>query len=221
MRRLTIVRSLLVIIALLVASNRVQAQGFPGGGGVDFNDPDMQEMMQMGMQMFQRMQESGIDLQSIGEQVQAGTFDREGFQQMLIDKGIIDNDMMNKMQKTGIRMVSKMLKQQLASTDDEWALIGPRIDKVIELTTVAQRPGSMQMGMGNVRNISTVQKALEALKTEMKETGTTDSKIKIKIEEYRAAFAKASAELKTAREDLRGMLTVRQEAVLLNFGLLD
>jgi len=220
MRRFPIVRSLLVMIALLVGAGRVQAQGFPGGG-VDFNDPDMQEMMQMGMQMFQRMQEQGIDFQSIGEQVQAGTFDPEAFQQMLIDKGVIDNDMMSKMQKTGLRMVSKMLKQQLASTDDEWALLSPRIEKVIELTTVAQRPGSMQMGLGNVRNISGVQKALEALKAEMKEAGTTDSKIKIKIAEYRSAFAKANADLKAARDDLRGMLTVRQEAILMNFGLLD
>ena len=220
MRRFPLVRSLLVIIALVLGSRHVHAQGMPAGG-MDFNDPDMQEMMQMGMQMFQRMQESGIDFQALAQDYQSGNFDPQAFQQMLIDKGIIDNDMMTKMQKTGMRMVSKMLKQQLASTDDEWALIGPRIDKVIELTTVAQRPGSMQMGMGNVRNISAVQKALEALKAEMKDTGTTDSKIKIKLQEYRSAFANATADLKAAQEILRSVLTVRQEAVLMNFGLLD
>ena len=123
----------------------IQAQGF-GGGGVDFNDPDTQELMQMGMQMFQRMQDAGIDFQDLAQQAQSGTLDAQAFQQMLIDKGVIDNDMMNKMQKTGLRMVSKVIKQQLASTDEEWALIGPRIEKVIELNTVVQRPGSMQMG---------------------------------------------------------------------------
>src|SRR5689334_3905881 len=101
MRRFPIVFSLLAIILLTLGVGRVQAQGIPAGG-IDFNDPDMQEMMQMGMQMFQRMQESGIDLQELAQQAKSGTFDPQAFQQMLIDKGVIDNDMMNKLQKTGL-----------------------------------------------------------------------------------------------------------------------
>jgi hypothetical protein len=203
---------------LLVAAGRIHAQGFPA---MDPNDPDVQELIQTSMQMVQRMQEAGIDLQAVAEQVQSGSFDPESFQQMLVDKGVIDGPMMERLEKTGQRMVSKILKGLLNSTDEEWAILSPKIEKVIAATTVTQRQGSGQFGMGNVRNISSVQKAMDALKAELKTDGSTDSKIAIKLKEWREAFAKANAELKEARDNLRGVLTVRQEAVLVNFGLLD
>lgn len=218
MRTYRWIASLLISMVLLFGARRASAQGFPP---VDMNDPDMQEMMDMAMQTFQRMQEAGIDFQQLAEQVQSGGFDPEAFQQMLIDRGVIDNAMMNRMQTTGQRMVSKILKQQLNSTDDEWAILSPKIEKVIQASTVTQRQGSMQFGMGNVRNITSVSKAMEALKAELKDTATTDSKIAIKLKEWREAYAKAMAELKSARDDLRSVLTVRQEVVLMNFGLLD
>jgi hypothetical protein len=210
--------------AMLGGAGQARAQGMPEGMGgmppIDFNDPDVQEMMQAGMQMVQRMQEAGIDLQAVADQVQAGTFDPEAFQQQLIDKGVIDAPMMERMQKTGQRMASKILKTLLNSTDEEWAILGPRVEKVITLATVAQR-GGVQVGMGSVRNISAVQKAMDALKAEMKDPGTTESKIAIKLKEWREAYAKAKAELQAAREELRAVLTVRQEGILMNFGLLD
>lgn len=208
--------------AVLAAAGQVRGQGMPGGfPGVDFNDPDIQEMIQMGMQTMQRMQEAGIDLAEVGQQVQAGTFDREAFEQMLIDKGVIDRSMMDRMQKTGQRMVSKVLKGILAAGDEEWTILGPKIDKVIATATVAQRQNGAQFGMGNVRNVSAVNKAMEALKAEMQDPGTNESKIAIRIKEWREAYANAKADLQKAREDLRAVLTVRQEAILLNFGLLD
>jgi hypothetical protein len=218
MRKYTWFASLLVMVVLLLGARRTSAQGLPG---VDMNDPDMQEMMDVAMQMFQRMQEAGIDFQQLAQDAQSGSFDAEAFQQMLIDRGVIDDAMMKRMQTTGQRMVSKILKQQLNSTDEEWAILSPKIEKVIQVGTVAQRQGSMQFGMGNVRNVTTVSKAMEALRAELKDSTTTDSKIAIKLKEWREAYGKAMAELKSARDDLRGVLTLRQEVVLMNFGLLD
>jgi hypothetical protein len=45
--------------------------------------------------------------------------------------------------------------------------------------------------------------------------------IKAKLEAYRAAQAKKAAELKAAREKLRAVLSIAQEAKLVLAGLLD
>src|SRR5262245_10111822 len=89
--------SLVVVLSSFFIAGRVQAQGFPG---IDPNDPDIQEMMQMGQQMFQRMQDANIDMADMFQKMQDGSMDPSEMQQMLIDKGVLDKEMINKMQGT-------------------------------------------------------------------------------------------------------------------------
>src|SRR4029079_18503767 len=70
--------------------------------------PDQQEMFQQMQQardqMFQRMQEKGIDPQEffgqMRDQMASGAFDPADFQKQLVDKGLIDQDLVDKMQTT-------------------------------------------------------------------------------------------------------------------------
>ena len=59
------------------------------------------------------------------------------------------------------------------------------------------------------------------LKTALDADATTDDVIKAKLAALRDARKKAEADLDAAREDLKKVLTLRQEAVLVNMGILD
>ena len=59
------------------------------------------------------------------------------------------------------------------------------------------------------------------LRTLIESDGADPKDIAARREAYRAARAKADAELKTAREELKGLVTQRQEAVLVMAGLLE
>jgi hypothetical protein len=59
------------------------------------------------------------------------------------------------------------------------------------------------------------------LRTALGADGTTDDVIKAKLAALRDARKKAETNLDAAREDLKKVLTLRQEAVLVNMGLLD
>jgi hypothetical protein len=61
----------------------------------------------------------------------------------------------------------------------------------------------------------------DALRTALADTGTSPDDIKTKLQALRDARAKAAADLEAARGDLKKILTLRQEAVLVEMGILD
>ena len=61
----------------------------------------------------------------------------------------------------------------------------------------------------------------QALREALEKDGTSPSEITAKLTALREQRKKAAAELASAREDLRKVLTVRQEAVLVQTGLLE
>jgi hypothetical protein len=61
----------------------------------------------------------------------------------------------------------------------------------------------------------------EALKAALASDGTPTDEIKIKLQALRDARKKAQDNLEQAREDLKKVLTLRQEATLVQMGLLD
>jgi Spy/CpxP family protein refolding chaperone len=61
----------------------------------------------------------------------------------------------------------------------------------------------------------------EALKTVLASEGASATDIKAKLEALRDTRKKAAAELDQAREELRKVLTLRQEATLVMVGVLE
>jgi hypothetical protein len=131
------------------------------------------------------------------------------------------------------------LKEQLKSNDEEWQVLAPKIEAVSNAQRNARFGGMMGMwggrggggggggrgpggqGGGGPGGDSEVAKAGRELRTLIESDGADSKDIAARLEAYRAARAKAETELKTARDELKGLVTQRQEAVLVMMGLLE
>lgn len=141
------------------------------------------------------------------------------------------------------QMMQQRMQEQLGATAEEWKVLGPRVMKVMNLSRqvntgaggmfrmgMAGRRGGAQggpegpggrrgpMGQGEPTAVDT---ASEALQTALENTAATPDEIKTKLTALRAAKEKAKAELATAQQELKQVLTLRQEAQLVLMGMLN
>lgn len=141
------------------------------------------------------------------------------------------------------QMMEKRMQEMLGATEQEWKVLGPRVMKVEELNrqTGGRGRGGMMMfgGMGRRgpggpggnrpgdrpgapdRALTAAEKVQEELQTLLDNTSTTPEQIKQALTKFRAAKEKAKQDLAKAQQDLRQVLTIRQEAQLVVMGLLD
>jgi hypothetical protein len=145
------------------------------------------------------------------------------------------------------QMMEQRMKEQLGATDAEWQVLGPRLTKVMNLSRqTGGGMGRMMMGRrgrqggpqggpqdqqrGDRRGgrgpfgggePTAVDTAAEALQTTLSNTEATPEDIKAKLTAFRSAKEKAKQELAKAQQDLRQVLTLRQEAQLVLMGMLD
>ncbi len=140
------------------------------------------------------------------------------------------------------RMTQRM-KEQLGADDEAWKVLEPRLMKVMELNRqVGGGPGGMfgmfgrggpagnrsdrgprdgQNAPGRPADQQTaVQKATEQLRTTLDNQSAAPEEIKKNLTALREAREKAKQELATAQQELRQILTVRQEAQLVMMGQL-
>lgn len=83
------------------------------------------------------------------------------------------------------------------------------------------RLGGRVIGMGMNRELTEVEKIQEELQTLLENTAATPEQIKQQVTKLRAAREKAKQDLAKAQQDLRQILTVRQEAQLVLMGMVD
>jgi flagellar motility protein MotE (MotC chaperone) len=81
--------------------------------------------------------------------------------------------------------------------------------------------GRRRSPRGMNREQTDVEKLQQELQTTLEDTSATPDTIKQQLTKLRAAKEKAKQELAKAQQDLRQVLTLRQEAVLVLMGLLD
>lgn len=139
------------------------------------------------------------------------------------------------------------LKTQMGATDDEFAAIQPKLEKVMTLQRDANGGGGRGgFGAGGAaggrRNrggaaadagatpaatpaagteLSAVQKASADLRAALDDKASTPADIKTKLDAFRAAKAQAKTDLAAAQKDLASVLTQRQEALLVMNGMLN
>lgn len=101
------------------------------------------------------------------------------------------------------------MKKKLAAGDEEWAILKPRIEKLNGLLV------GMRGGRGNQLP------EMETLRTVAAAEDATPEAIATAVEDFRKARDARQAEIKTAREELREIVTPKQEAQLIVDGLLD
>ncbi len=137
-------------------------------------------------------------------------------------------------------MMEQRMREQLGATEQEWKVLGPRVMKVSELNRQisgfgrgfggpgfgGRRGGPMGGPQGGQpgapqRELTEVEKASEQLQTTLEDTAATPDKIKAQLTALRAAKEKTKQELAVAQQELRKVVTVRQEAQLVLMGMLD
>ncbi|HOE66630.1 MAG TPA: hypothetical protein PLO62_08890 [Candidatus Hydrogenedentes bacterium] len=139
------------------------------------------------------------------------------------------------------RMMNRM-KEGMEATDEEWQVIAPRLRKVMELQpmprfggmgprqgrpaeaqgTATQGPAGGQargsargpFAGANVPEADALQKAIDSKES-------TNEELRQAMKAYRDARSKQEKELQRARQELRDVLTLRQEAQLMLMRLLD
>jgi hypothetical protein len=132
------------------------------------------------------------------------------------------------------------MQQELKATDDEWKAISPLLTKVMELQQATRMggmrgpggpggaPPSPSGGAGGKQadrapgggpGMETPE--AKALSTALAAKDSTNDQIRAAMKSLRDARAKQQQDLQKARQDLREVLSVRQEAQLVLAGLLD
>ena len=135
--------------------------------------------------------------------------------------------------------MAERLKTSLKVTDDEWTVLQPLIEKVTtkQRESMAGRfggfggrgsgpsgpsgPGGGGDRGGNGGGDRGGSAESQALREALEKDSTTPEDLKAKLNAVRESRKKATIELAAAREDLKKVVSVRQEAVLFSMGILE
>jgi len=144
------------------------------------------------------------------------------------------------------QMMDQRYREMLGATEQEWKVLGPRVTKVTELSR--QSRGGMMFGRGGfgtrggrpgapgggrpgtpgggrpgapAREQTAVEKAQDQLRTVLDNTESTPEQIKTALTTLRKEREAAKQKLAAAQQDLRKIVTIRQEAICVMMGWLD
>jgi hypothetical protein len=144
-----------------------------------------------------------------------------------------------KIQKAMQMAFLKDLQEPLGASDDEFAVIRPLLEKVVDAMRESdggaarfrrfngfggppgQQNNNTQNPAPNAPALSPVDQATQDLQTAVDDPSVNSDVIKTRLDTLRQAKSKATQDLTVARDALRAVLTVRQEAVLVDRGVLD
>ena len=133
------------------------------------------------------------------------------------------------------KRMNDMLKDSLKATDDEWAILQPLIEKV----QTKQREGMTSQFAGMIGNLFGGRgpggpgggggfggdrggsPESQALRTALENTSASPEDLKAKLTALREARKKSADEMEATRAELRKVVSVRQEAVLVSMGILE
>jgi hypothetical protein len=128
------------------------------------------------------------------------------------------------------------VKTQLGCTDDEFVVIGPKVQAIMALRfdEIAATNGRLLMrgipglgsGMPGGINLfgkgpGEMQKAATDLQTAVDDPTSTDAVLTSKVNAFRMIHARVRQEIQADTDDLLQLLTTRQEGVLVSMGLIE
>lgn len=221
----------LLVLACLLASPLcavAQENAVPSDPGQEQREAVL-ELRLILREVTENMRDKGMDPEEFRDQIrqgiQDGTFDMAELQKQLVEKGVMDQEMVESLRKSTRRLIAGTLRQQLGVTEEEWAVLAPKMQRVLVASAGAGEIGSVGGGPMSGMLLSgmaggSVSRALSDLRATLRDPEAPEALITEKLAAFREAREKARAELKAAREDLRSLLTARQEAILANMGYL-
>jgi hypothetical protein len=139
---------------------------------------------------------------------------RAFFEQM--SRGGTVEERMNAMRDWQYQRSMESLKAQLGVSDEEWKVVQPRIATAYNL-----RHPPASFAQEDTSASAMVSRLTRELRELLNNKDAKPEEIKTKLTALRAAKVKVQQELTQARQQLRQILTIRQEAVLVLGDLLD
>jgi hypothetical protein len=129
-------------------------------------------------------------------------------------------------QEEAITKIVQSLQKPLGSSDEEFSALTPSLRKVVVAMVEASILSASSAGVDpsggqQDRQISAVEQAAQELQSALNDPNADPNSIRGKLEALRSVKSKAEQDLKLARQALRSLLTVRQEAVLVIKEILD
>ena len=222
--------TLIVLTWILVTTAWLSAQeAAPASDPAQDQREAAMELRSILREVTENMRDKGMNPDEFRDQMRQrmldGTFDMAELQKELTAKGVMDQELVEDLRKSTRRLIAGTLRQQLGVTDEEWAVLAPRMQKVLVAMAGAGEAGSIGGGPLGGMLLSGVaagdaSRAMSELRTTLKDKEASDAEIADKLAAVRAAREQARADLKAAREELRALLTARQEAILANLGYL-
>jgi hypothetical protein len=122
------------------------------------------------------------------------------------------------------------MKEMMGATDEEFQALQPGLEKVMTLSRDARTGGGgwgggpgggRRGGGGDDAAQSPVGKASQELRTALENKSATPQELTQKMTAYREARQKARADLAKAQQELKELLTQRQEAALVMAGMIE
>jgi len=135
------------------------------------------------------------------------------------------------------------IQVQLSSPDPEWEALGPKVQELLELQALIPNPSRTMMyssfggqggrggrggggfgGFGGTPDPATnpVAAALAELQAAIDDANSSDTLLREKLNNYRTARDKARAAVAKKQEEVRALLTLRQEAIaIMQLNLID
>jgi hypothetical protein len=193
----------------------------------DLNDPnyDFSKVPDRMQQMFQDFRSATDSM----DQDTARQFRQDLFQQLM---PVLQQNQ-QKIQQAFRDSFLNGLQKPMGCSDEEFAAIRPYLEKVADAFQATQvnrfrgggGPQNGTQGPNNQRptdaQVSAVQQAASDLQATLSDDNASADLIKNKLDILRQAQDKAKQDLTVARSQLQALLTARQEAVLVEYGLLD
>jgi hypothetical protein len=126
------------------------------------------------------------------------------------------------------QQVMNALKDTLGCTDEEWAVLGPKIERVQLLQNAIGEKAKAAMIMQNSNDDPTIPESVKTARARLtefdkavKNPQATDAQVRQALAAIREARGKVRGELAQAHKDLTDLVTPRQEAILYQFGILE
>jgi hypothetical protein len=222
MKKLQLLMAMVIAVIALSLGGKALAQpqgGFGGGGGFGaFQNMDPQQMQNM-MQMFQTMDPQM--LQNMRQQFQ--NMDPQQQQDMIQQfQSMTPQQMQDAIQKR----VDDSFREQMGVTNDtDWALIEEKINAVTKARSAVLADGvGMRGGFFGGGRAGGLQPKLSPEAQALQQAVDDDApaaQIKDLLAKLQAVRQTKQTALVKAQDDLRDVLTVRQEGIALLHGLLD
>ena len=140
----------------------------------------------------------------------------------------------NILRRAALNRYLEQIRKRLDASDEEWAVLSPRLENLLRVQQEARTglsgmrgggggPGGSRGGLlGPSRDKpSELELAAEAVRLAARDPDIPNRDTSLALKEYRKERDKARSKLAAAEQELRDLVTQRQEAILVMLGVLE